>query len=166
MSSIDDLQQRISSALARIGQGIEGLQANAVDQTPEIDALKQELGDEKLASEQLNERLRLVNQKLENQTDRAEQAEKARDDAMLRFEADLQALRNTCDELRTSNEALRAANEQHLADPGQIGGSLRAELESLKAERAAERTEIETIMSELSQAVAASEDGSAELGDA
>ena len=64
MSQIDELQRRITAAMDRIGQGLDGLSGvPAAEHGSEMEALKQELEDEKLANAQLLERVKRLKRK-------------------------------------------------------------------------------------------------------
>ncbi len=69
MSQIDELQGRITSALDRIGQGLDGMAADGGAGSEEIEALRKELEDEKLVGEQLQERLKALSQKQKDRAD-------------------------------------------------------------------------------------------------
>ncbi|MDQ2095224.1 hypothetical protein [Rhodalgimonas zhirmunskyi] len=157
MSQVEELERRITAALDRIGRGLDTLgpvseendaEAAAPDNT-EIDALKQALEDEKLVSAQLEERIRALHQKNDSKLEElarkgAEQAE-----TMARLDGELQRLRAANEQLRTSNAALREANEKGVGEPHLINKAMLAELEGLRAARAADRAETDAILGAL-----------------
>ncbi len=140
MTQVEELERRITAALDRIGRGLDTLapavEAQAVEPAPdnsaEIDELKQALEDEKLVSAQLEERIRALHEK---------------NDA--RLDGELQRLRAANDQLREANAALRAANEKGVGEPHLINKAMLAELEGLRAARAADRAETDAILGAL-----------------
>ncbi|KAA0916604.1 hypothetical protein FLO80_07190 [Aquicoccus porphyridii] len=149
---IVELERRITAALDRIGQGLADLGpqaevgAEAADGA-EVEALKAALEDEKLAAAQLEERIKTLHArqdgKLAKMTARVE--EQAAE--MTKLDGELQRLRAANDQLRASNVALREANEQGVGDAHLINKAMQAELEGLRAARAADVTEAGTILS-------------------
>lgn len=158
MSEMDELQRRITAALDRIGQGLDGLTAGEGED--ERAALRQELEDERLASAQLEERLKTLRQKLEEERAAARTAETERAGLLHRLDADLQSLRKANQQLRDNNRALREASEQGVSEPHLINKAMLTELEALRATRAAERAEVDAVMADLARAIdgAADED--------
>ncbi|NHQ72978.1 hypothetical protein HAT86_00660 [Roseovarius gahaiensis] len=147
MSQIDELQRRIIAALDRIGQGLEGQQAGPDVQ--EVETLKQQLEDERLASAQLEERLKKLRDKQDAQ---AEVAARARDELASKIETldrDLQSLRTANQQLRENNATLREANAAGVAEPHLINKAMLAELEGLRATHAADQAEADAILAEL-----------------
>jgi hypothetical protein len=70
MQDIAELERRITIALERIDRGIAGLVAPLVDETPsamlpesDFAKLNEALDEERMLNAQLNERLRVVNDK-------------------------------------------------------------------------------------------------------
>ena len=157
MSQLDDLERRITAALDRIGQGLDGLDAGGGVDATELEALRKELDDEKMASAQLEERLKAVTQKQKQRSEsEAQQA-----DAMRKLDAELQSLRRVNQQLRDNNKALREANEAGVAEPHLINKSMMAELEGLRAERAADRAEADAVMADLERVIAGAGSGGA-----
>lgn len=150
MSQIDELERRITAALDRIGQGLDGLSPGGGVDPGEVEALKKELEDEKLASAQLSERLKAVSQKQKQQSE----ADAQQADAMRKLDAELQSLRKANQQLRENNKALREANEAGVAEPHLINKSMLAELEGLRAARAADRAETDAVMADLDRLIA------------
>jgi len=162
MSNIDELQSRITSAMDRIGAGLEVLAQRP--SAPDA-GLAEALEEEKLANAQLKERLRALNQKhfeeveqlqakVANAADsseldrlRRELAEQHR--ATARLDADIQRLRQANDQLRLSNAALREAGEAGVVEPHLINKSMLAELEGLRATRAADASEAAAVLARL-----------------
>ena len=65
------------------------------------------------------------------------------------LETALDQLRQANEALRENNAALRAALAEGVADAGMINEAMRAELESLSAQQAADAAEVEAILTEL-----------------
>ena len=154
MSEIEEYQRRINAALDRIGRGLEA-SAGSGDGA-RIEALEQQLEDERLANAQLEERVRTLKEardaaRAELEAARAE-AEAARTEAggrLAKLDGELQSLRKANQQLRDNNAALREANAQGVGQPHLINKSMLAELEALRASHAADRAEAETILAEL-----------------
>ncbi len=163
MSDIDAMQSRIMAALERIGQGLDGLGPVSDDgkDDGEAETLRQQIEDEKLANAQLEERVKQLNAR----TREAEEglasatkadATKAEDEAaraktLKRLDSELQALRHANQQLRDNNAALREANSEGVAEPHLINKAMMAELDGLRASRAADRAEMDVILNELGQ---------------
>lgn len=139
MSQIEELQSRLTSAMDRIGAGLEALSAAAPEAEAPQPGLAEALEEEKLANAQLQERLKAIKGKHEAElaelksahdaalealkSAHAEEAEAlkaaAADTAELdRLRADLEAqneamarLDMDVQRLRQSNDQLRASNE-------------------------------------------------------
>ncbi|MBK0328169.1 hypothetical protein I5535_12815 [Rhodobacteraceae bacterium F11138] len=172
MSQIEELHGRITAAMERIGNGVSVLAERPVAAGPDP-AMVQALEEEQLANAQLQERLRslkarhdeemaAIQAELENSTQvqalRDELA--AQNDTLRRLDQEVQRLRAANDQLRQSNAALRTANENGLGDPELINTAMRAELEGLRAARATEVAEIGAVLAKLEPLLA----GTAETG--
>ncbi|MCE8008070.1 hypothetical protein [Aestuariivita sp.] len=151
MSEIDELQRRIMAAMERIGQGAEALQsAPPVVDTDAIEALRQALDEEKLVTAQLEERIKKL--KAAHAAELAEataQAAGPDPEKLADLDRELQRLRKANQQLRDSNAALREANEAGVGEPHLINSAMLAELEGLRAERAADVAEASAIMDQL-----------------
>ena len=148
MSDISELERRITAALDRASQALERLSAASED-TGDIEAMKAELEAERVANAQLEERVRAIKEKqetmvagLEAEVLRLKEAVRARD-------GEVRRMRSVNEELRASNARLREANSEGLADAGLVNGAMVSELEQLRAERAAERAEIDEVLATL-----------------
>ncbi|RKF16977.1 hypothetical protein D6850_05470 [Roseovarius spongiae] len=171
MSEIDAMQGRIMAALDRIGQGLDALgPQGAPGPSDELEALRAQLEDEKLANAQLKERVKQLGARVKEAEERADAAvsdaqSASRAGALRSLDADLQALRHANQQLRDNNAALREANATGVVEPHLINKAMMAELEGLRAARAADRAEVEAVLKELDRLVAsAGESGAA--GDA
>jgi predicted nucleic acid-binding Zn-ribbon protein len=155
MSDIDAMQGRIMAALERIGQGLDGLGPQATaEETAELETLRQQLEDERLANAQLEERVKALNK-------RAKQAEEAAEnagaggpdhaDTLRKLDGELQSMRRANQQLRDNNAALRKAGEAGVVEPHLINKAMMAELEGLRTARATDRAEMDVILAELGQ---------------
>lgn len=148
MSEIEELQRRINAALDRIGRGLEAGAAATADPA-ELAEAKQALADEKLANEQLEERVKTLRDKRNALEEELEALREQNAQALSRLDGELQSLRRANQQLRDNNVALREANAAGVGEAHLINKSMMAELESLRANRAADRAETSAILSEL-----------------
>lgn len=173
MADIEETQRRIASALSRIDAGVEALQVRAATQVDPAAhaALHAALEEEKRLSAQAEARraeqaaqheaaLRDLRAALEETEARAMAAEAAASSGaeggaetvpqdMRAMEAELDRLKATVAQLRETVAALREAQEAGVADPQILNRSLVAELDALRAERAAEVAETTAILAAL-----------------
>ena len=105
MSQIEELERRIMSALDRIGQGLDGLPGEGGADAGEVEALRKELEDEKLASAQLEERVRALSARQKERS----AADEEKSASMRKLDGELQSLRKANQQLRENNKALREA---------------------------------------------------------
>lgn len=153
MSDIDALQSRIIAAMERIGHGVEALAAAPpkVDESA-LEAAQNALEEEKLVTAQLEERIKKLKsahaEELETASAAAASAG-AGAEKTAALDAELQRLRKANEQLRASNAALREANEAGVGEPHLINSAMLAELEGLRAARAADVAEASAIMGEL-----------------
>jgi len=174
MSEIFELQARLSAALERIAGGVESMPVAAPEpvvpepvaaDAGEVEALKQALEDEKLVTAQLEERLRAIKakQKEAEETDAALQGTATR---MAELDKELQRLRKANTQLREVNQALREANQSGVGEPHLINKSMLTELEALRAARAVDVAEAETIRAALEPLLSDATEDAAEGEDA
>lgn len=150
MSQINELQARITAALDRIAQGLEGRPAaapEAVGDPEELTKLRGQLEEEQLANAQLQERIKALHAKLDA-------AEGAQAESLRKLDADLQALRKANQQLRDNNQALREAQVAGVVEPHLINKAMMAELEGLRAARGADRGEVDAVLAALGQVIA------------
>lgn len=158
MDNIAELERRITAALERIGAGVErrlvapaGPSAASV---VELDRLREELDEERMANAQLNERLKVQRDRY----DRAAGDLRAEVDRLTRQVDDqalaMQRLVTSTIQLREELRRLREATEAGGAvDSGLIDAAMAAELEALRATRAAETSELADIVAALTPIV-------------
>lgn len=147
MSEIDELQRRITAAMDRIAQGVGALNSGG---GADAAALQSALEDEKLANAQLNERLRKLSNTHEREISEAKLVSQAAQARTSELDLELQRLRKANDQLRQSNAALRTANQEGVGEPHLINKAMLAELEALRAARAADVAEATSIIGALS----------------
>jgi phenylalanyl-tRNA synthetase alpha subunit len=148
MSQIEELEHRITAALDRIGKGMEALGpagAGTAD-AEELETLKAALEDEKLVTAQLEERIKALHEKQDARLAGIEARSAEQSETMSRLDKELQRLRAANEQLRTSNVALREANEAGVGEPHLINKAMLAELEGLRAARAADLAETGAIL--------------------
>jgi chromosome segregation ATPase len=146
MSDIDELQRRITAAMDRVAGGLDQLGANSGGDT---EALEQALEDEKLANGQLSERVRLLKQRQDDELSEMKASVAGANARMAELDLEVQRVRKANDDLRSSNQALRAANEAGVGEPHLINKAMMAELEALRAARAADVSETNAIIDAL-----------------
>ena len=138
MSEIDSLQQRLTAAMDRIASGLGTLSSAAGDDSA---ALQAALDDERVANAQLTERVRKLSERQDGVAAEAGAAAAAAQARVAELDLELQRLRQANDQLRESNVALRRANEDGVGEPHLINKAMMAELEGLRAARAADVAE-------------------------
>ena len=170
MSDIEDLDRRLKAALERIDRVIESgtrMQpqvepaseaaidqaaldnaiAQARDAEAQLAALQSALDAAQAQNTQLSSQVAQLEAAQAEQVHQATHPDMTADVA--RLSADVQALQAANQQLRDNNIALRAANEQGLADAELINQSAEAELTALRAARAADRSELDMILTNL-----------------
>lgn len=151
MNNLSELEQRISAALERIGRGTESLTNGdaAVADTEALEKAKDELEAERMVNAQLEERVRAIREKQENQVKTLEEKVVALAARAEGLETELGGLRQVNAELRANNTALREANAAGLADAHLLNKSMQAELEALRRVREGDRAELDDILQSL-----------------
>lgn len=148
MSEISELEGRITAALDRISRGVDGLSDGAGD-TAEVERLTQALEEERTATAQLEQRVKALREKLDEKVSALEAALDEAREAVTAMDTELQQLRDVNDQLRESNVALRDANAAGLADADLINAAMMAELDALRATRAADAAEMGAVLTQL-----------------
>jgi len=162
MSNVSDLERRLSRALDRIAKSAQKLSAapsGPID-SPESEELRNQLAAERAKTAQLSERVNAVRQRQEGPFATLE-----RRLARMTEQLDLQSLemlrlKKANTKLIEANRQLREGAEAKVIEPSTINRSLLAELEALRAERAAEIAEMEDVLGELKPLIS-SEDANA-----
>lgn len=158
MSDIVELERRLTAALDRIGLGVaqlskgdtaEAAPAAADDSGAKIAELEAKLAEERSVNAQLEERVKALKERQDAQVSDVAQAADATKKQLVRFDRELQKLRQVNAELREINEKLRQVAETQVSEPHLINRAMQAELEALRVTRAADAVEIEAIIGEL-----------------
>jgi hypothetical protein len=137
MSDIDELQRRITAALDRVAGGLDQLGAKSGGDTAA------------LANAQLSDRVRLLKQRQDDDLAEVKASAAGANERMAQLDLEVQRVRKANDDLRASNQALRAANEAGVGEPHLINKAMMAELEALRATRAADVSETNAIIDAL-----------------
>jgi uncharacterized protein involved in exopolysaccharide biosynthesis len=157
MSDLENLQQRLVSAMDRISAGAASMPEGS-GEGANTASLEQALEEERLTNAQLEERLRALKAKhdddlaalrAELERPAAPAAEGEQAEALARLDMELQRLRAANDQLRHANAALREANQAGVGEPHLINKAMLAELEGMRATRAADVAEVQAILATL-----------------
>jgi chromosome segregation ATPase len=146
MDDISEYQRRITAALDRASQALDQLRAGEDGDTS---ALQAELEAERVANQQLEERVRAIKEKQESTVSKLEDEVAQLKTALKTRDEEVQQMRSVNDTLRSSNTKLRNANAQGVGDADAINAGMVTELESLRAARASEQAEIAEILATL-----------------
>ena len=138
MSDIGELEGRISAALDRIRRGVEGGGAMAAAADISDDANAQLEARVATLKDRQDGQISAMNDAVEGYRKTAEQTDR-----------DLQRLRQVNAELRDINDQLRKAASEGVAEPHLINKAMLAELEALRASRAADIAEVDAVLNEL-----------------
>ncbi|MEP5730074.1 MAG: hypothetical protein ABJL67_11975 [Sulfitobacter sp.] len=147
MSNIDELQRRIAAAMDRVAGGLDNIGNGPSGPDPE---LVQNLEDERTANAQLTERVRALKTKSDAEAGALRAQLEESEARMAQLDVELQRLRRANHELTEAVAALSDANAEGVGDPHLINKSMLAELEGLRAARAADVAEASTILAALS----------------
>jgi predicted RNase H-like nuclease (RuvC/YqgF family) len=150
MSNIEELQRRITTAMDRVAQGLEQLGTATTGPDP---AMTQALEDERTANAQLNERLRSLRSKYEAENGTLSSQIEEAQTRIAQLDIELQRLRRANQELTSACAALSEANAEGVGDAHLINRAMLAELEGLRAARAADIAESSAILSALTPLV-------------
>lgn len=150
MNDIDELQRRITAAMDRVAGGLDQLGSASTENSAEI---AQALEDEKIANAQLTERIRVLKERQDTEVNEAKAASDAATERLAQLDLELQRVRKVNEELRNSISALREANENGVGEPHLINKAMMAELEALRATRAADIAETDAIIDALTPLV-------------
>ncbi|WFE76299.1 hypothetical protein [Roseinatronobacter sp. S2] len=170
MSDIKNLEQRIIRALDRISRNVDAARAAPAATAPQVEApqvaqapqemeeLRAQLDAERAKTAQLTERVNAVRQRQESSFTTLE-----RRLARMTEQLDLQSLemlrlKKANTKLIEANRQLRDGHEAMVIEPSAINRSLLAELEALRAERAADMVEMEDVLGELKPLIATGDD--------
>jgi len=146
MSDIEELQRRITAAMDQVAFGLDKL--GAASSGPDEETLRQ-LEEERTANAQLQERVHSLRSKSDAElaTLRTKVEESAA--RMAQLDIELQRVRRANAQLTDACAALRDANAEGVGEAHLINKAMLAELEGLRAARAADVAEASTILASL-----------------
>lgn len=150
--TIPELEQRITSALNRIGVALDG--AGSGDDT-EIVALTAAVEEERKTNAELENSLHMLKERQKNSMHDLEERVKGLGVRAAEQERELARLREINDQLRENNRQLREANATGLGDADLINAAVQAELDALREGQSASASELDAILSELRNVVQA-----------
>ena len=143
---IEELNSRIMAAMDRVAKGVEALGGT---EAQEVDALKQELEEEKQANAQLSERVRVLGERQEQALETLQSKASAAQDRVSALDSEVQKLRQANERLIKMCTALRDANAEGVGEAHLINQSVIAELEAIRTMRSAEMAEADEIIAAL-----------------
>jgi chromosome segregation ATPase len=151
MSEIEELRDRIEQAFAVIEAGLAQMQPVPDEQIDpaEVAALRAEIAEERVVQAQLEERIRALKDKHDKRVAELEAAVAAERARLAALDHDLQGLRQSNADLRDVAGQLRAALAEEVAEPELVNRAMLAEIEALRATRAADLAEIEAVYDSL-----------------
>ena len=163
-------EERLTSALARIQAGLgkwpdagpaETEEPTPVEAAPaapmpadagEVAELKAALEDEKTANAQLEQRVKQIKDRQQAQVEELEAEVKTLRAQLASAEKNAAKLRRSSEDARNALEALQTSAKEGMAEPHLMNKAMMAELESLRAERAADAAEISDIITAIEAA--------------
>lgn len=157
MEQLDDFRQRILGALAAADAGLDRLGGVDAPAAPEpaapdpadAESLAAALAEERTVTAQLEERIRSLKSKQDQRLATLDGQIMAQRDRIVALDAELQGLRQSNAELRDIAGQMRAALADGVAEPELVNRAMLAEIEALRATRAADRAEVEAIIGTL-----------------
>ncbi|WP_432448017.1 hypothetical protein [Aliiroseovarius marinus] len=157
MNDISDLETRITTALERISTGLDAMAAQPSGDDEKLTQMQAALEEERTTNAQLEDRLQNVKAQQETALEDMRAETQRLQELLTQEEAALARLRKVNDELRANNQALREAAAGGVAEPHLINKAMMAELEGVRAAQAADRVELEAVLTELGGLIAESE---------
>lgn len=151
MSDLQELERRITAALERIGSGLQGVSSGGGG-ADEGD-LARALDDERTANAQLAARVEALSARQTGKVAELEEQVAAQKEQLSALAAELESLRQSNADMREVNAQLRSAAADGAGSPELINRALMAEVDALQAQRRADATEIDAVMSELKQII-------------
>jgi predicted nucleic acid-binding Zn-ribbon protein len=161
MNELNEIRQRILTALSVVEAGIGRLSAEPVaapapepfaapdSEQPDPAALAAELAEERTLTAQLEERIRTLKDRQDQRLAALDGQIMAQRDQLAALDGELQALRQTNAELRDVAAQMREALSEGVAEPELVNRAMMAEIEALRATRAADRAEVEAVLGAL-----------------
>jgi chromosome segregation ATPase len=151
MSDIDDLQSRLTAAMDRLAQGVDRLTAAPAQPEP---GLAEALEEERTANAQLQERVRTLKTRSDAEAASLRAQLEEAQARMAQLDTELHRVRRANAQLTEACNKLIEANEEGVGDPHLINKAMLAELEGLRAARAADVAEAGAILAALEPLVA------------
>ena len=164
MSDIEELQRRITAAMDQVAFGLAKM-GPATAAGPDEDTLRL-LDEESTANAQLQERVRGLRTKSEAELAALRAQVDQGHARMAQLDIELQRVRRANAQLSDACAALRAANAEGVGDAHLINKTMLAELEALRAARAADVAEASVILASLQPLVDSVTDSKPTQGDA
>ncbi|MEH6646236.1 hypothetical protein [Sulfitobacter sp.] len=164
MSDIEELQRRITAAMDQVAFGLEKL-GPATPAGPDAETVKL-LEEERTANAQLQERVRGLRAKSETETASLRAKVEEGEARMAQLDIELQRVRRANAQLSDACAALREANAEGVGDAHLINKAMLAELEALRAARAADVAEASVILASLQPLMDAATTSPSTRGDA
>lgn len=166
MSDISEYEERITTALERIGRAMALAEEQATEARvvggggiaaeeleAEVGRLNEALDAERDSKAQLEERVRLIHEKQNSHVAALEDEVESLRRQIAELETALGSVRSANDTLRANNAALREANAQGVGDPSLINEGLKAEIAALDATRKSDRAELDSMIADLKSAL-------------
>lgn len=167
MSDISQFETRISSALERIGRAVALAEERAdsavsdeggiasEEMVAEVGRLNEALEHEKDNNAQMEERVRAIHEKQQSFVASLEEEVEQLRRQLMDHDGEMQKMRSVNAQLRANNTQLREANAEGVSDPNLVNVALMGELDAIKVVRDADALELDVILTELNEAVAA-----------
>ncbi|ALI54702.1 hypothetical protein [Celeribacter marinus] len=164
MSDISELEERITSALERIGRAVSVAEERAAaapevggiasdEMEAEIGRLNEALETEKDANAQMEARVKAIHDKQNTHVAALEGEVETLHRQIYDLERAMTGLRHANDTLRANNTALRDANAAGVGDADLINAALSADVQALEQVRATERVALDGLISDLKAAL-------------
>jgi chromosome segregation ATPase len=150
MDDLTEIRSRLLDALATIETGLDRLhaQAEAGDGADPV-ALAAALEDERVVTAQLEQRVRTLKERQDQRLAALDGQIMAQRDQIAALDAELQRLRQANADLRDVAGQMRSALSEAVAEPELVNRAMLAEIEALRATRAADMAEVNAVLAEL-----------------
>jgi len=155
MNDINVLESRIRAAHERIRAGLDAIPAAvaaapAVPPSPDTsDALSRQLDEERTVNAQLEERVLALKERQDSKLSGLQAQVHEQAEQMAEYDQEMQRLQQANAELRAVAAEMREALMDDVSEPELVNRAVIAELDAIKAVQAADRAEVESIMSQL-----------------
>ncbi len=159
MNELNEIRQRILTALSVVEAGVGRLSAEPAPEpppepvtdgeAPDPARLAAELAEERTLTAQLEERIRALKEKQDHRLAALDDQIMAQRAQLAALDGELQALRQTNADLRDVAAQMREALTEGVAEPELVNRAMMAEIEALRATRAADRAEVEAVLGAL-----------------